>query len=317
MIEWLDTQLSRNADLPSAIYIANRTTLTDPTQPSETANPHQVSRIAELSRLFTLVAELPIARREETLEEICPDSSMRQQLRELLTADSAVDTLLDHTLCSVVTNVRPGERIAGYELIRKIGEGGMGVVFLAEQTEPVRRKVAIKVIKPGVDTRQVIARFDAERQALSMMDHPNIAKVLDAGSTDTGRPFFVMEMVEGLSITTHCDQNQLSIKQRLELFVTVCHAIQHAHQKGIIHRDIKPSNVLVAEYDGRPMAKVIDFGVAKAINQPLSEMSVHTGVGQIIGTFEYMSPEQSRVNQMDAITFKRTDCLRTRSCPPF
>ncbi len=274
----------------------------NPDEQDEAANSNAGFGIEELSRIFCLVAEQPIDRQTEMLHRMCPDERVRLQITKLLDADSADDALLDHSLYPAPTNVRAGERIAGYELLEKIGEGGMGVVFLAEQTEPVQRKVALKVIKPGVDTRQVIARFEAERQALSLMDHPNIAKVLDAGSTDTGRPFFVMELVEGLPITTSCDRNQWTIKQRLELFVTVCHAIQHAHQKGVIHRDIKPSNVLVTEYDGRPVAKVIDFGVSKAINQPLSEMSVHTGLGQIVGTFEYMSPEQSRVNPMDVDT---------------
>ena len=156
-------------------------------------------------------------------------------------------------------------------LREQIGEGGFGLVFVAEQTEPVKRKVALKIIKPGMDTREVIARFEAERQALAMMDHPNIARVLDAGATETGRPYFVMELVRGIPITAYCDKNQLPPRERLELFVTVCQAIQHAHQKGIIHRDIKPSNVLVTSHDGKPVAKVIDFGVAKAIHQQLTE----------------------------------------------
>ena len=178
----------------------------------------------------------------------------------------------------------------------------MGVVFMAEQLEPVRRKVALKIIKPGMDTRQVIARFEAERQALSLMDHPNIAKVLDAGATASGRPFFVMELVKGQPITQYCDEKHLTPRQRLELLLPVCQAIQHAHQKGVIHRDIKPSNILVAEYDQRPVPKVIDFGVAKAINQPLTEKTMFTGFGQIVGTLEYMSPEQAKVNQLDIDT---------------
>ena len=158
-----------------------------------------------------------------------------------------------------------GTIIGRYKLLEKIGEGGMAVVYMAEQTEPVRRKVALKIIKPGMDTRQVIARFEAERQALALMDHPNIAKVLDAGATETGRPYFVMELVRGVPITEYCDKNNLSTTERLELFLQVCHAVQHAHQKGIIHRDIKPSNVLVTHHDGKPVPKVIDFGIAKAI----------------------------------------------------
>ncbi|MFK7737998.1 MAG: tetratricopeptide repeat protein [Pirellulaceae bacterium] len=190
----------------------------------------------------------------------------------------------------------------GYKLIREIARGGMGIVFLAEQFEPVHRQVALKIIKPGVDTKEVIARFNIERQALSMMNHPNIARALDAGSTETGQPFFVMELVHGKPITTYCEEKRLSLTERLELFTTVCFAIQHAHQKGIIHRDIKPSNVMVTEYDGQPVAKVIDFGVAKAISQTVSSVTVATGFGQIIGTFDYMSPEQSRVNQQDVDT---------------
>ena len=196
----------------------------------------------------------------------------------------------------------PGDQVGPYKLLQEIGEGGMGVVWMAEQHEPVRRRVALKLIKQGMDSKQVLARFEAERQALSMMDHPNIARVLDAGTTDGGRPYFVMELVKGQPISQYCDEHHLTPRERLELFLPVCHAIQHAHHKGIIHRDIKPSNVLVAEYDGRPVAKVIDFGVAKAVHQPLTEKTMFTGLGQIIGTLEYMSPEQARVNQLDIDT---------------
>ena len=182
-----------------------------------------------------------------------------------------------------------------YKLLEPIGEGGMGTVWMAEQTEPVRRLVAVKLIKPGMDSRQVLARFEAERQALALMDHPNIAKVLDAGATPDGRPFFVMELVKGVPITEYCDEHRLTPRQRLELFVPVCQAVQHAHQKGIIHRDLKPSNVLVAQYDGRPVPKVIDFGVAKATGQQLTEQTLHTGFGAVVGTPEYMSPEQAGV----------------------
>jgi serine/threonine protein kinase/tetratricopeptide (TPR) repeat protein len=192
--------------------------------------------------------------------------------------------------------------IGPYKLLEEIGEGGMGTVWLAQQQEPVRRLVAIKVIKAGMDSRSVLARFEAERQALALMEHPNIAKVFDGGTTPDGRPYFVMELVKGQPITEYCDQQHLTPRQRLELFVPVCQAIQHAHQKGIIHRDVKPSNVLVAEYDGRPVAKVIDFGVAKAVSQPLTEKTMFTGLGQVVGTLEYMSPEQARVNQLDVDT---------------
>jgi eukaryotic-like serine/threonine-protein kinase len=197
---------------------------------------------------------------------------------------------------------RSGTRIGPYKLLEQIGEGGMGVVYMAEQAEPVRRKVAVKIIKPGMDSAQVIARFEAERQALAMMDHPNIAKVLDAGTTDTGRPYFVMELVKGVPITEFCDRNRLSLKERLELFAPVCRAIQHAHQKGIIHRDVKPSNVLVTLYDGQPVPKVIDFGVAKAIDQQLTERTLFTRFGAIVGTLEYMSPEQAELGALDVDT---------------
>ena len=178
----------------------------------------------------------------------------------------------------------------------------MGAVYMAEQEQPVRRWVALKIIKPGMDSEQVIARFEAERQALALMDHQNIARVLDVGTTDTGRPFFVMELVHGVSITEYCNQNQLTTKERLELFIPVCQAIQHAHQNGIIHRDIKPSNVLVTLYDGRPVAKVIDFGVAKAIEQRLTERTMFTQFGSIVGTFEYMSPEQAETSALGVDT---------------
>ena len=198
---------------------------------------------------------------------------------------------------------RIGALLAGkYKLIEEIGEGGMGTVFMAQQTGPVRRAVAVKVIKAGMDSKAVLARFDAERQALALMDHPNIAKVLDAGTTDGGRPFFVMELVKGTPITRYCDEHRLTPRQRLELFVPVCQAIQHAHQKGIIHRDIKPSNVLVAMYDDRPVPKVIDFGVAKAAGQSLTDKTLMTGFGAIVGTPEYMSPEQASLNNLDIDT---------------
>jgi serine/threonine protein kinase/tetratricopeptide (TPR) repeat protein len=196
----------------------------------------------------------------------------------------------------------PGSRIGPYKLLQQLGEGGMGVVFLAEQEQPVKRRVALKIIKAGMDSARVVARFEAERQALALMDHPNIAKVFDAGATDGGRPFFVMELVKGIAITKFCDQEQLTPKERLELFVPVCSAVQHAHQKGVIHRDLKPSNVLIALYDGKPVPKVIDFGVAKATAQTLTERKVFTEVGQIVGTLEYMAPEQAELNNLDIDT---------------
>jgi eukaryotic-like serine/threonine-protein kinase len=196
----------------------------------------------------------------------------------------------------------PGSLIGPYKLLQRIGEGGMGAVYLAEQDRPVRRRVALKVVKPGMDTEQVVARFEAERQALAIMDHPSIAKVFDAGVTDSGRPYFVMELVKGVPITEYCDAVHLTPKERLELFIPVCQAIQHAHQKGIIHRDIKPSNVLVAMQDGKPVPKVIDFGIAKAIDQRLTEKTFFTQHGAIIGTLEYMSPEQAEISAMDIDT---------------
>jgi tRNA A-37 threonylcarbamoyl transferase component Bud32/tetratricopeptide (TPR) repeat protein len=199
-------------------------------------------------------------------------------------------------------NEKPGDRIGRYKLLQEIGEGGMGSVWMAEQEVPVRRRVALKVVKLGMDTRQVIARFEAERQALALMNHPNIAKVLDAGATDTGRPFFVMELVRGVPITEYCDQNNLSTQRRLDLFIPVCKAIQHAHQKGIIHRDIKPSNILVTLHDGVPVPKVIDFGIAKAVDQPLTEKTLFTRFEQFMGTPAYMSPEQAEMSGLDIDT---------------
>ncbi len=195
-----------------------------------------------------------------------------------------------------------GTIIGPYKLLEPIGEGGMGTVWMAQQTAPVKRLVAVKLIKAGMDSKQVLARFEAERQALALMDHPNIAKVLDADTTASGRPYFVMELVKGVPITRYCDEHRLTPRQRLELFVPVCQAIQHAHQKGVIHRDLKPSNVLVALYDGKPVPKVIDFGVAKAVGQALTEKTLVTGMGAIVGTLEYMSPEQAQINQLDIDT---------------
>ena len=196
--------------------------------------------------------------------------------------------------------------IGRYKLLEKVGEGGFGVVYVAEQREPVKRRVALKIIKLGMDTKQVIARFEAERQALALMDHPNIAKVLDGGATEAGRPYFVMELVRGVRITEFCDHNNLPTRERLNLFLLVCRAIQHAHQKGIIHRDIKPSNILVTLHDGVPVPKVIDFGIAKATTgQRLTDKTVFTAFEQFIGTPAYMSPEQAMLTSLDIDT--RTD----------
>jgi serine/threonine protein kinase/tetratricopeptide (TPR) repeat protein len=196
----------------------------------------------------------------------------------------------------------PGARIGPYKLLQQIGEGGFGIVYMAEQDKPVHRRVAFKIIKPGMDSAQVIARFEAERQALAMMDHQSIARVYDAGTTESGRPFFVMELVHGVPVTKYCDDNHLSVRERLELMVPVCKAVQHAHQKGIVHRDLKPSNVLVCLYDGQPVPKIIDFGVAKAVEQRLTERTMFTQFGQIVGTFEYMSPEQAEMSQLGVDT---------------
>jgi serine/threonine protein kinase len=216
----------------------------------------------------------------------------------------------DQRVAGLTTGEDPGTVLAGrYKLLEAIGEGGMGTVWMARQTEPVQRLVAVKLIKAGLDSRQVLARFEAERQALALMDHPNIAKVLDAGAAPDGRPFFVMELVRGVPITRHCDEHRLTPRQRLELFVPVCQAIQHAHTKGIIHRDVKPSNVLVASYDGQPVPKVIDFGIAKATGQQLTEHTLVTGFGAVVGTLEYMSPEQAELNPLDIDTRSDVYCL--------
>jgi serine/threonine protein kinase/Tfp pilus assembly protein PilF len=245
--------------------------------------------------------------RAALLERECagrPD--VRQRIDQLLDAHFRSQPLLDQPAPEVtqacVPNEQPGPILAGkYTLIEVIGEGGMGSVWRAKQSEPVKRFVAIKLIKAGMDSKQVLARFEAERQALAVMDHPNIAKVLDGGLHD-GRPFFVMDLVKGVPITDYCDAKKLTPKERLELFVSVCQAIQHAHQKGIIHRDIKPSNVLVAMYDDKPVVKVIDFGVAKATGQALTERTIDTGFGGVVGTPQYMSPEQAMFNNLDIDT---------------
>ena len=243
------------------------------------------------------------------LDEACAgDPQLRTRLEALLNSHENAGSFLHEPAAPVAATIdqspleRPGTHIGPYRLVEKLGEGGMGVVFLAEQKEPVERQVALKIIRPGMDTERVIDRFEAERQALAVMDHPNVAKVLDAGSTRSGRPYFAMELVQGTRITQYCDDHQLSVRERLELFIPVCQAVQHAHQKGIIHRDIKPSNILVAEFDGRPVPKVIDFGVAKAIDQCAAQKQLSTQCGQIMGTLEYMSPEQTRLSSHDIDT---------------
>ena len=240
------------------------------------------------------------------------DQALRQQVESLIQAHDEVGGFMPTDPGEAVITIpdRPlsekeGTCIGRYKLLQRIGEGGMGVIYMAEQTEPVTRKVALKIIKLGMDTKSVIARFEAERQALAMMDHPNIAKVLDAGATDTGRPYFVMELVKGVPINQYCDKNHLPTKERLQLFIAVCQAIHHAHQKGVIHRDIKPSNILVTLHDGKPVPKVIDFGIAKATNQKLTEKTLFTQFAQMIGTPAYMSPEQAEMSGLDVDT--RTD----------
>jgi len=237
------------------------------------------------------------------------DADLREEVLALLRAHREGGSLVDAPILAVngfetapPLSEGPGTIVGPYKILEQIGEGGFGLVFVAEQQQPVRRKVALKVIKPGMDTREVIARFEAERQALALMDHPNIALVFDAGATDSGRPYFVMELVRGIPITDYCDLEQLTPRERLELFVDLCHAIQHAHQKGIIHRDVKPTNVLVTSHDGRPVVKVIDFGVAKALSQQLTDRTIYTQFAQMIGTPLYMSPEQAAMSGLDVDT---------------
>ncbi|HEV3022647.1 MAG TPA: serine/threonine-protein kinase, partial [Pirellulales bacterium] len=290
--------------------------------------------------LFLAVLELPSPdKRAAYLEEACRDDvELRQRVERLMEGhfkaqifletpvpsaaaaapETATGNLTDHRshdarIADEGANrttrefVRPagetvGSRIGPYKLLQFLGEGGMGVVYLAEQERPVKRRLALKVVKSGLDSGQVAARFEQERQALAMMDHPNIARIVDAGATERGSPFFAMELVKGIPLTRFCDQEHLTTRERLELFVPICQAVQHAHQKGIIHRDLKPSNVLVALYDGKPVPKIIDFGVAKATQQKLTERTMFTEAGSIVGTLEYMAPEQAELNNLDIDT---------------
>ena len=208
----------------------------------------------------------------------------------------------DFTQTLQMPGAAPGASIGPYVLVRQLGEGGMGAVYLAKQSQPIRRDVALKIIKPGMDSRQVISRFESERQALAVMDHPNIARVFDAGATASGLPYFAMELVDGVPITRYCDSRRLTVRERLALFVPVCQAIQHAHQKGIIHRDIKPSNILVTEVEGKPVPKVIDFGLAKALGQQMTDATAMTNLGTVVGTLDYMSPEQAQLTRLDIDT---------------
>ena len=263
----------------------------------------------EAERLFAQAIELEGAERNAFLDRECHGKDdLRRRLDDLLNASESgggvLDTLLDQRLPS--TEHRQvsltGVTVDKYKLLQQIGEGGFGVVYMAEQLHPVKRKVALKVVKPGMDSKAVMARFEAERQALAMMDHSHIASVFDGGTTKEGRPYFVMELVKGVPITTYCDDNKLNIRDRLELFINTCEAVQHAHQKGIIHRDIKPSNVLITLHDGKPVVKVIDFGVAKAMHSELTEKTLFTAFGQMIGTPQYMSPEQAEMSGLDIDT---------------
>ncbi len=259
--------------------------------------------------LFTAAIEHDPGTRSAYLDDACgTDNELRERVEKLIGLHEQAGSFLNLPAANNSPTIdqppleKPGSQIGPYKLLQQIGEGGMGTVYMAEQTLPVHRKVAIKVIKAGMDSRQVIARFEAERQALAMMDHVNIARVLDAGTTEQGRPYFVMELIHGVPITKYCDDNHLTPRERLELFVPVCQAIQHAHQKGIIHRDIKPSNVMITLYDGKPVPKVIDFGVAKATEQKLTERTLFTQYGTMIGTLEYMSPEQAEMSALGVDT---------------
>src|SRR4030095_1032557 len=263
--------------------------------------------------IFNEAKALPDANREAFVAAACgPDAELKAQVLSLLQAHQSAGEFLQSQpalspeIEAELARLKPeevGERIGPYKLREQIGEGGFGVVWVAEQQEPVRRTVALKIIKMGMDTREVVARFEQERQALAMMDHPNIARVFDAGATEHGRPFFVMELVRGIKITDYCDRAKLPTTDRLTLFIQVCHAVQHAHQKGIIHRDLKPSNLLVTLHDGVPVPKVIDFGVAKATQQQrLTDLTIYTQFEQMIGTPLYMSPEQAEMTGLDIDT---------------
>ena len=265
------------------------------------------ANLERIETLFTQALEFHPEERGAFLAGACgQDSALIARVQVLLDAHEATDGFLPEEprkepVAGLIAE-KAGDRIGRYKLRERIGEGGCGVVYVAEQEEPVRRKVALKIIKLGMDTRNVVARFQAERQALALMDHPNIAQVHDAGATETGRPYFVMELVRGIKITDYCDQQQLSTRERLELFIKVCQAIQHAHQKGVIHRDIKPSNILVTVNDGVPVPKVIDFGIAKATTGRLTDLTVYTDLHQFIGTPAYMSPEQATMTSLDIDT---------------
>ncbi len=260
-----------------------------------------------LEIILQTALEIPgLQKRAAFLDEACSgDQALREEVESLITAHFADESFMSSIadpLWREARSEREGDKIGRYHLLRQIGEGGFGTVFLAEQSAPVKRQVALKVIKPGMDSKEIIARFEAERQALALMDHLHIAKVHDAGTTEGGRPYFVMELVEGVPITKYCTDANLDTRERLELFTDVCAAVQHAHQKGIIHRDLKPSNILVSLHDGEAMVKVIDFGIAKAIGTELTEKTIFTLLGRMIGTPQYMSPEQAELNALNVDT---------------
>src|SRR6185295_18269774 len=276
----------------------------------------RITSTTSAKEIFLEAGELPPDQRSAFLDGACRgNAALRARVHALLDADAEANQFLGGDAHRVHANESAKARldesarqIGPYKLLEVIGEGGFGTVYLAEQEQPVRRRVALKLIKLGMDTKQVIARFEAERQALAMMDHPNIAQVFDAGAASAtasglpGGPFFVMELVNGVPITQYCDDAKLTARERLELFISVCQAVQHAHQKGVIHRDIKPSNVLVTLHDGRPVPKVIDFGVAKATQARLTEKTLFTEFRSMIGTPEYMSPEQAEMSGLDVDT---------------
>ena len=271
---------------------------------------HEADRQIEI---FTRALELPLEGRRAYLDQACAgDEELLRKVEELIAVHQRSGKFMQDSpwgaeaqkVRATQIGEKPGDRIDRYKLLQQIGEGGCGTVFMAEQDEPIKRRVALKIIKPGMDTKNVITRFEAERQALALMDHPHIAKVLDAGATASGRPYFVMELIRGVKITEYCDQNSLSLEERLKLFIQVCHAIQHAHQKGIIHRDIKPSNILVSTtVEGTALPVVIDFGIAKAtVNQQLTDKTLFTAFEMLIGTPAYMSPEQAALTNADVDT---------------
>ena len=277
-------------------------------------------RWKQVEELLQSALRLPSGERTTFLRQACKgDAALEHEVHSLLISQRALETFLDRPAFELAAeqmargdgeellafDAQPGQSVGRYRLMEPLGSGGMGEVWRAEQSEPIRRVVALKLIKPGMDTRAIVARFDSERQALAVMDHPNIAKVFEAGSTPAGRPFFVMELVPGVPITTYCDDHRLTIKQRLVLFLQVCEGVRHAHQKAIIHRDLKPSNILVEEVDGRSLPKIIDFGLAKAITDDGTERSAFTQAGMMVGTPSYMSPEQA--GAFDATVDTRTD----------